>query len=314
MEIHAAEMHDARDGLLKRVELAAAAPDGSTIVAIRRARLQELLVARLPAPSLHAGRRCRRLTASGDVAALSFESGSDVSADVVIGADGLHSVVRAHVQPRVSLRYSGQSAYRGVARTTLDQPDVRTAREVWGPGFRFGYGAVAPDEVYWFATIDAPAGERSDAGRMREGLMRRTVGYAAPVPALVEATDESNIIRTDLYDFVPFRGWHRGNVVLVGDAAHATTPNLGQGGAQAIEDAWVLAAELGRGDGVAAAFARYEEIRWAKARTVVERSRLFGHLVHLKNPFARAARNVLVRRTPASATLKQMRSLFTLNF
>lgn len=100
----------------------------------------------------------------------------------------------------------------------------------------------------------------------------------------------------------------------MGDAAHATTPNLGQGGAQAVEDAWVLAAELARGGDVQSALDRYEAIRWPKAQAVVGRSRQVGRIVHISNPVARAARNFVIRRTPERVTLGQMRSLFTLNY
>src|SRR6185436_7867152 len=116
--------------------------------------------------------------------------------------------------------------------------------------------------------------------------------FPAPVPPLIAATDAARITRTDLTDLAPIERWHRGRVALLGDAAHATTPNLGQGGAQAIEDAWVLADRLAAHDTPEAAFADYERIRMPKARMVVNTSWRFGKMAHLANPLARAARNL----------------------
>ena len=103
-------------------------------------------------------------------------------------------------------------------------------------------------------------------------------------------------------------------MVLLGDAAHATTPNLGQGGAQAMEDAWVLADRLASSESPAAAFAEYERIRGPKARMVVNTSWRFGKLVHLSNPIARGARNLLLRLTPESVGRRQSEALYRLNY
>jgi 2-polyprenyl-6-methoxyphenol hydroxylase-like FAD-dependent oxidoreductase len=245
---------------------------------------------------------------------LHFDDGMEVRADVVIGADGLRSVARALVAPSVKLRYAGHTAYRGVAHFALSAETLRSGAEVWGAGCRFGYGAIASDEVYWFATRDAVEGEQAEAGRMRESLGALFSGFGSPVRELIAATEESHIIRTDLYDFEPMQPWHLGRVVLVGDAAHATTPNLGQGGAQAIEDAWVLADQLSRSDDPVKAFVAYEAIRREKAAFVVNRSRQIGRMVHISNPVGRAVRNFVLRVTPASAARRQMERLFTLNF
>jgi 2-polyprenyl-6-methoxyphenol hydroxylase-like FAD-dependent oxidoreductase len=313
--LNSGEMRDARDGLLQRIDLSAAGGrvDIST-VAIHRARLQQILVSKIDPSSLHIGRRCSAVTAATDSAIVHFDDGAEVRADVVIGADGLRSVARGLVAPDVKLRYSGQTAYRGVAHITLVPEMVRSGGEIWGAGRRFGYGAIAYDEVYWFATRDALEGERTDAGRMREALGASFAGYPYPASTLIAATDESRIIRTDLYDFAPMKPWHRGRVVLIGDAAHATTPNLGQGGAQAIEDAWVLADQLSRSDDPSRAFEAYEAIRRPKATFVVNRSRQIGRMVHLSNPVARATRNFILRHTPPSAARRQLERLFTLNF
>jgi 2-polyprenyl-6-methoxyphenol hydroxylase-like FAD-dependent oxidoreductase len=138
--------------------------------------------------------------------------------------------------------------------------------------------------------------------------------FPAPVPELIAATDPERVIRTDMYDLPSLPSWHRGRVVLLGDAAHATTPNLGQGGAQAIEDAYVLAEQLAAHPRPEDAFAAYRRIREPRARLVVDTSRRLGRLVHLTNPLARALRNAAIRLTPAGVARRQMEALYTLSY
>ena len=313
--LEAGELRDTRDGLLQRFDLAGGngRPDMTTL-AIHRARLQRILVAQLPAAALHVGRRCAAIVEAADGALIRFTDGTEMLADIVIGADGLRSVAREMVRPGVPLRSAGQTAYRGVARMRLAEPMLRGGCELWGPGLRFGYGAIARDEVYWFGTFDVEAGEQDDSGRVRARVAALFADFPTPVPSLIAATGEAQIIRTDLFDFKPMRPWHCGRVVLIGDAAHASTPNLGQGGAQAIEDAWVLADQLSHGGDPTFAFEVYEELRAAKARYVVERSWQFGKVAHLSNPFVRRIRNGLMRFTPESVARKQMEWLFRLNY
>ena len=313
--LDSAELRDARDGLLQRFDLSAApGRKAMTTLAIHRARLHDVLLKHLPRETIHVGRRCTGVTEDTGAVLSRFTSGSDVRTDIVIGADGQRSAVRESVRPNVALRHSGQTAFRGIAHATLPDSLSRCGVEYWGPGCRFGFGAISDNEVYWFATMDAPAKERDNGESQRDRCARLFADFPAPVPGLIAATDDEQIIRTDLYDFAPMRPWHRGRVVLVGDAAHATTPNLGQGGAQAIEDAWVLAEQLSRSKDYVEAFAAYEAVRAEKAAFVVNKSRQFGKIVHLSNPIARTARNLLMRATPASVAMKQMRYLFTLNY
>jgi 2-polyprenyl-6-methoxyphenol hydroxylase-like FAD-dependent oxidoreductase len=139
--------------------------------------------------------------------------------------------------------------------------------------------------------------------------------FPDPVADLLKHTAEDAITRTDIADLEPIPRWHRGRAVLIGDAAHATTPNLGQGGAQAIEDAWVLAERLAaHGGNHAPAFEQYQRIRKPKADRVVRTSWWLGKAAHLKHSAARAARNALLRNTPQHFTDRQFRGLFELNY
>ncbi|HEX6533730.1 MAG TPA: FAD-dependent monooxygenase [Gemmatimonadaceae bacterium] len=309
------EVSDARSGPLQRLDFAdAARRHGAPTVAIHRRRLRDILAAQVPASHVHTGATCEGVAEAGDRAEARFAGGKVIDADLVIGADGLRSTVREYVAPGRTPRYSGQTSLRGVASLELPPALQRVARETWAPGMRFGFVPIGKGEVYWFATFDAPAGGTGRSTHAELPMKRLCATFPSPVADIVAATDATRVIRTDVYDLVPFAGWSRGRVVLLGDAAHAATPNLGQGAAQAIEDAWVLADRLANAATVEEALRAYEAIRRPKARFVVRRSWSVGRLAHLANPVGRAVRNLLVRLTPESVERREYDRLFALNY
>lgn len=309
-----AELRDARAGLLRRADMSYAT-DGRIwpTIAIHRGRLQRILAKQLPPASIHTGKQCTGVELDGDRAIVRFVDGSSTDADLVIGADGLRSVVRASIVPGARLRYSGQTSWRGVAKYHLPAEMDAVGWEVWSAGARVGFSAIGHGEVYWYATMDAPEGGTDAPGTLAANLAALAEPFPAPIPQLIGATEEARITRTDLVDLAPIATWHRGRVVLLGDAAHATTPNLGQGGAQAIEDAWVLADRLAAHQRIEPALAEYERIRMPKARMVVNLSWRFGKMMHLANPIARAARNLLFRAMPERLARRQYDALYRLN-
>ncbi|MET0152588.1 MAG: FAD-dependent monooxygenase, partial [Candidatus Binatia bacterium] len=183
---------------------------------------------------------------------------------------------------------------RGIAPLEVG-PDG-TAIEMWGQGLRFGMAGVSHGETYWFAVANAPEGEREDDPRC---VVRDRFGrFGGDVRKLLAATPSERVFRTDIHDRDPTAGWWSGRVTLLGDAAHPTTPNLGQGGCQAIEDAVVLAGALAAEPLHEAAFRRYESLRFARTRWIVEESRRFGRVAQAASPLAVRARNLAVRLTP----------------
>lgn len=280
---------------------------GQTTISILRTDLQEVLAQALGSEHIITGKRARSV--EGQV--VHFEDGTEISADVIVGADGLRSVVREAVA-QGTLRYSGQVCHRGVAQLRLPPALHDVCRETWGGAHRIGYSAVKPDQVYWFAVTVADAGGK-DEGSAKELLLQRYANFAPIVREILAATPEQAISRLDMYDVAPLPRWSKGPYVLLGDAAHAMTPNLGQGGAQAIEDAFSLARCLSEAPEPWAAFAAYEHERGPRARRIARLARQLGATAHWTNPVARAVRNAVFRHMPQSMSRAQTDSVYGIN-
>ena len=310
--IERAELHDARSGLLQRIDIGV--DYGEPTVAIQRRRLHEILVGDLPMDRVRLNAACESIIDDNGWPTITFTNGRATSPDIIVGADGLRSIVRSFVAPHAVVRYSGQTSFRGIASFDLPHPLARTSQEVWAPHCRFGFAPVAPGLVYWFASLDAPAGETQEPEEIVSQLRAMTSSFPEPATWLLEATAPVDILRTDMYDLQPFEGWSRSRVVLLGDAAHATTPNLGQGAAQAIEDALVLADRIASTPRAQDALRSYEEIRQPKTRFIVVRSMQLGRVAHVANPFGRAMRNFAVRFTPAVVARRQLNRMYALDY
>jgi len=153
---------------------------------------------------------------------------------------------------------------------------------------------MTQDRVYWYATSNAPEGERKP-GNEKAGLAKIFKGWHTPIESLIDATDESAIFRNDIYDRPGLNKWGEGRVTLLGDAAHPMTPNLGQGACQALEDAVVLARCLSGSPDTASALADYETQRIPRANWFVNQSRQVGTIGQWQHPIAVTLRNALIK-------------------
>src|SRR5262249_33579249 len=267
---------------------------GVPSVALHRARLQEVLLSALAPDTLVTGREVAGVAADGGGTVVRFADGSTVSARVAVGADGVHSAVRASLFGAEPVRDAGQISWRGVCPSAA--AGGQEGGETWGRGARFGFIPISATEVYWYAVLDTTMAP--PAGAEQRGTLLQTFGaWHAPIPALLEATSPAAVIRTPIGDRPPMDEWGRGPITLLGDAAHPMTPNLGQGGCQAIEDAWVLASELAvRLD--AEALRAYERGRRDRTRRFVEESWRVGRLAQTPSPVVSCLRNTLMRSMP----------------
>ena len=305
------DAEDLARGPLQEIDMdAIARRHGTRTIALLRSALQDVLLGALRDPP-RLGCRCARVESmpTGRLR-VHFNSGAVEEADVVIGADGVRSAVRASIFPALRLRYSGQTSWRGIVNVE-PATDPGTAYEYWSGGFRLGFARVAPGRTYWFTALDAPEGERGDP--VEELAMLRVLArrFPAHVDDLLADTEPSAVTRTDLHDLMPPREWSRGQVVLLGDAVHATTPNLGQGGAQALEDALALADAIAAHGPGPRAFTAYRRVRRTKTASVVRSSWWTGKAGHIRNPLVRRVRNFVMRNAPDSVVMRQLDAIYT---
>jgi 2-polyprenyl-6-methoxyphenol hydroxylase-like FAD-dependent oxidoreductase len=270
---------------------------GSPTIGVLRSELYRLLLSELNGIAIRTGHRCISMHQDAKQAVACFENGHADAGDLLIGADGIGSAVRGELFPQSKLRTSGITAWRGVASFEHEYCRMGYAFECWGRGLRFGFLPVSDCAVYWFATMTSGAADKMRKGA-KEMLRHRFSGFPEPIPSVIEATDEEALIGSELADLKPIRSWVSGRAVLIGDAAHAATPNLGQGACMALEDAVVLGQCLHAEHDVSQGLKKYESLRRRRAAMVVRRSRWFGMLSQVEHPALYYLRNRLVRWTP----------------
>ncbi|QEV16898.1 FAD-dependent monooxygenase [Streptomyces alboniger] len=265
---------------------------GGTLVTLHRATLVDLLASALPDDALRTGTGARLADpgAAHRRAVVATDDG-DIEADLVVGADGIDSAVRAALFPaHPGPAYAGFTAWRFV----IPAPEKPfTPHETWGRGGVWGTHPLKDGRVYAYATARLPEGGRAPDDEKAE-LLRRFADWHDPIPGLIAAVRPEAILRNDVrYLATPLAAFHRGRVALVGDAAHAMTPSLGQGGNQAIEDGVVLAHHAAPGGDLAAGLAAYSAARIPRTTEIVRRAARASRVTHLTSGPLIAMRDAL---------------------
>lgn len=256
---------------------------GDSIVLLLRATLTDLLLGALPEGALRLGVEVTSVDAEQG---LVETAEGTLEADLIVAADGIHSRTRQALFPdHPGPTYSGTTAWR----VLVPKPEgpLQTT-ENWGSGMVVGVMPMAGELVYMYATDVLPAG--TEFADERAELLRRFSGWHDPIPQLFASADNARVIRNDVYYLdTPLPAMHRGKVALLGDAAHPMTPNLGQGAAQAIEDAVVLALLVDRG------LDAYTAARLDRTAAVVAKGMQICRLTKITNPLAVRLRDTGMR-------------------
>ncbi|GLZ41015.1 FAD-dependent monooxygenase [Actinokineospora sp. NBRC 105648] len=280
-QVRAAGAHPGRGGFRDRRGRWIARGVGSAdeLVILHRADLLKILLDAVPADALQPGTQVGDIELRGGKAVVAGEE-----FDLLVGADGLRSTVRAAFWPDAQApRYTGHTAWR----TVLPAAGIPAfdGSETWGDRQVVGVFPMGDDRIYCYAAAVLPPNTVYAHGDLEE-LRRRFADWPDPIPAILAATQE--VLRHDLYYLPPLRSFVHGPVALIGDAAHAMPPNLGQGACQALEDAITLAR-------TADDLARYDALRRPRSQSIARQSRTAGVLAHSA---AAPLRNTILRLLP----------------
>jgi 2-polyprenyl-6-methoxyphenol hydroxylase-like FAD-dependent oxidoreductase len=271
---------------------------GTHTVGILRANLYHILASKLRRTEIKLGYKLVNLKETNEKVIARFENGHEEAGDLLIGADGIHSAVRKRLFPNNALRFSGYEAWRGISTYTNQYTKSGLSFEAWGNGVRFGFIPMSDSLVYWFATRNTR--ENLSEGQIsKEQLIHSFREFVEPVPTVINATKETDITRKVIYDLKPLQNWSKGRVVLIGDAAHATTPNLGQGACMALEDAVILAQSLEQGNSISHTVKAFEDMRMDRAKLIVNSSWVLGKIAQIENKLFCDVRNMLVKIGPS---------------
>lgn len=268
---------------------------GEPMVALHRADLQAALFdVASGVAEIRLGVSVAGFDRHDSTVAVELGDGSRLDGDLLIGADGVDSIVRRRLFG-VEKRYTGFLAWRGVVDFTSDDGG---GSEAVGRGRIFGFLPIGDRRTYWYAAMRLPESEA--VGPHQDKLFERFGNWHEPIPELILKTSESDILCNPMHEVPRLREWTAGNVSLVGDAAHAMFPNLGQGACQGLEDAVVLRNALSARSDPGRALSEYEKTRLRRANRVAARSRTMGRVVLASSRTAVTMRNRAMSLTPDS--------------
>ncbi len=272
-------------------------------VAIHRAELQRILAENLPPASIRLNHSLQTIEKKENYI-LNFENKNQVESNIVFGADGIKSPIRNQILKTGTIRHSGQKCWRGLVDFDLPEKHHQEAFEMWGKGKRFGFVKISDKKVYWYACIN----EKS-FGRYLE-IAEIFKDFDPLVLKIIEATSLENIICNIISDLAPIPKWYAENLCLIGDAAHATTPNMGQGACQAIEDAYIIGKLLEKDQDFNAIFEGFQNIRRKKVDYIVNTSQTIGKISQWER--GNSIRNFLMSMIPESMNKKMAEKIIKL--
>ncbi len=275
---------------------------GEPLAVVQRSALRDILTGALRPGTIEYRVKADGLVASADGVRIRLADATVRRTAALIGADGIGSTVAHHLNGPLTLRYTGYTAWRGIATCGMDS---ELGGQTLGPGVEVGHIPMGPDRTYWFTTQRAPEGQLSPEGELPY-LRAKLAGWPEPIPSLLAATAPADVLRNDLYDRSPARSCAQGAVVLVGDAAHPMRPHLGQGGCQGLEDAAILAAFVERAADLPIAFERFATFRRPRTTAVVRTAAFVGRLINLRPAFLSAVASHLAARVPEALLHRQL--------
>ncbi len=265
------------------------------VIGIHRAELHQLLWRNVPSEKFILGETFKRFERQDNQVYAYFESGLRVEGNALIGADGLRSQVRATILGDEPPIYRNFKTWRGLTDYIPSAYRPGYIQELLGCSQGFGFMMLGKGKMYWYAAASASEAQPDAAIGRKKELETMYQDWLTAIPELIAATDEANILTTDLYDRPAKQPWSQQNITLLGDAAHPMLPTMGQGACTALEDAYVVAQCLQAQPNPSIAFQQYESVRFPRTKAIVEQSLQSAKMGELKNPVAVELRNIFMK-------------------
>ncbi|MCI2947908.1 2-polyprenyl-6-methoxyphenol hydroxylase-like FAD-dependent oxidoreductase [Staphylococcus caledonicus] len=291
-----------------RMLTAAKLKEGTLNVTLARQTLIELIHSYVQPNSIMINYEVMKVDNHEQDVMVHFSKHASQTFDLCIGADGIHSTIRQTVNPSAKVLYQGYTCFRGLVEEA-DLKNRETADEYWGTRGRVGIVPLINNQAYWFITINAAEKDAKYSTFEKPHLQAYFNNYPNEVRQILDKQSETGILQHDMYDMKPLKTFVYGRTLLLGDAAHATTPNMGQGAGQAMEDAIVLANCLAEYD-VNKALTRYDKLRVKHTAKVIKRSRKIGTIAQKDNKLTVSLRNGLMKRMPKRLVSGQTKFLY----
>ncbi|KRG08139.1 FAD-dependent monooxygenase [Staphylococcus sp. NAM3COL9] len=298
------EVRDDRNNVLSKVKF----KKNTVNLTIPRQDLIDVIQSYVPDTSIYTNHFVTHID-NGDLkVTLHFDIQQQEAFDLCIGADGVYSNIRNTVEPNSKPEYQGYTVFRGLVED-IDIKDAHIAKEYWSPKGRVGVVPLLNNQAYWFISINAKEKDNKMKAYGKPHLQARFNRFPNEVRTVLDKQSETNILLHDIYDLKPLKTFVYQRAILLGDAAHATTPNMGQGAGQAMEDAIVLANCL-QSYSFDEALQRYDKLRVKHTKKVIKRSRNLGKLAQRKNKLIVAVRNKVAKALPNKLVTNQTKFLY----